>query len=281
MRERLGAHWSIIHSLPSSKAILLKSFLSKKFPQYVFENKKFEDWSQTSFKSTAGIILELKDLSGSKLRSLDSLWKRAKALSTLIILTPESHQLLKDRRPQILKSASIILSDRKSLDYIPQLPRWIESAERRDHLKTQNERLQLLMEKTFGAITSFSSRSPSDYRNIAEDMIQGVNGKSYCGLRISLQRWPSLKKKIGLVASSEITETITRMINSTVRHSDRVLHWKDDEFLIFLSNAEPKHLNLCRKRVEQLLSSLNLVANEKPISLPFSVRTVEQMAFIN
>jgi GGDEF domain-containing protein len=275
------AHWNIIHSLPSSKATLLQSFLAKKFPTFDFLVQRFDTSLSIDVSKSSGAILELKDLKNADLKVLDKLWRRCKSIPTLAILTPQSYQLMKQRRPEFLADISIILSDLKSLDYIPQIPRWIDSASRRNRLKSQNERLKRLMAKAFGALDEIPDQGPGDSREFAEDLVQGIAGKPFCGLRVSLRRWNGLKKKLGAIGHREVIDSIGRMINSAVRNSDRVLHWKEDEFLIFLSNTEPKNLKLCQSRVEQLLSSFTITADQRKVSVPFSVKTVEQMAFFS
>lgn len=276
MRVRSGTNWVIIHSLPTSKSFLLKNLLAKRFPKVEFSYFRFgsdEKIGTELLNASAGIILELKELAKTQLKTLDRLWRLTQGRPMISILSPEGFQLLNAKRPDFIQKTTTILSDAKSLDYLMHLPRFIEEIGRRQRLKMQNERLKRLMEKT-------ESQNKDQSQSITEEVLTEVVGRNLCGLRVTLKKWTQLRVKLGNYAQSEILASIGRSIHSAVRNSDRVLHWKDDEFLILLENAEPKNLDLCRDRVKKCLDGLSIKANNRDMSFPFSVRQIERMSLI-
>lgn len=181
----------------------------------------------------------------------------------------------------MIQSNPVILSETKSLDYILQLPRFMNEVSRRNRLRNQNERLTRMMAEKMNEVAAFGDQSELPNVEISVDVFEGQTGKNICGLLISLKRWTGLKKRLGSIVQAELMQSVGRLINSAVRNSDRVLHWKEDEFLVFLSNTEPKNLSLCRQRVERSLSTIVLKSNEKEVQVPFNVRSLEQMAFLS
>jgi len=284
VRSKLGNSWIIVHSLPTSKSFFLKNFLERKFPKLNFEYKKFKGSSteQTAkSNSIAGVILELKSLNKTELKVVDRLWRKLKSKPCIFIVTAEGFQLLHQARPEMVQTNPVILSETKSLDYILQLPRFMNEVGRRNRLKKQNERLTRLMAEKMTEVASFKDPIELPEVEISVDVVEGQIGKNICGLLVSLKRWTSLKKIFGELGQTELMQAIGRMINSAVRNSDRVLHWKEDEFLVFLSNTEPRNLSMCRQRVERALRSLSVKANQREIALPFAVRSIEQMSFLH
>jgi len=278
VREKTEAKWLIFQTSPLSKSFLLKGLLAKRFPRFHFQYSKFckEEFTPKSFRASesCGIIAELKNFTKTQMRLLDRFWSLVKDQAVILVVTPECFKLLRKARPSIVQNATIVLSEFKSLDYVVQLPRLIEEVGKKNRLKNQNERLARMMEKTMERRNEASTPALGD-------IFEASTQKDLCGLHISLKKWEILKRKIGIIGHQEVLESIGRMINSAVRNSDRILRWKEDEFLIFLSNAEPRHLNMCRDRVERMLSSINLQANNKEVSIPFAVKPLEQMAFLN
>ncbi len=281
-----------MQTLPSSKSFLLKGVLSKRFPQIKFDFKRFikSDLSPDTGKAKSlrqeaiGIIFELKNIVKSDLKILDQAWRIYKNKPAIFILTPEGFQFLNKVRSDLLTQTSVIISETKSLDYIIQLPRFIEAIGRKNRLQTQNDRLRRLMEKTFESLAGFglnTENPPATSREVAEGLKETAADQELCGLRVSLKGWPQVKRRLGHSGQAEVMNSVARLINTAVRNSDRVLHWKENEFLIFLSNTERNQLASCRSRVAESLSSLQLSANHRQVQLPFTVKSIEKMSFLH
>jgi PleD family two-component response regulator len=281
VHQKSGAGWVIIQSTPVTKSVFLKNLLEKRFPSYRFSYQRFAGFKKAAIKlkKPDGVIAELKMLSSASLKTFDLLIKGFKDIPIILIVSPTGFQLLNQKRKKQLHSSLVALSETKSLDYLIQLPRLIEEVGRKKRLKAQNERLQRLMEKRFPQINSFdparNTNDPSQTREVLGELMRQEDRHSQCGLKITLRRWTDIKTNLGDTAQGEVVDLLSRMIQSVVRNSDRVLRAKENEFLIFLSNTDRRHLSKCKERLEQALSSLKIQSNQRERKIPFSISSME------
>lgn len=282
MQGLKGVEWVVLESSPHSKTVFLKDLLKKRFPHCNFNFHAFYD-SKSAKKALklrpSGVIAELKTFSQTSLKLFDRFFSDYREIPHILILSPAGFQLLNQKRKDKLHQAMIALSETTSLDYLIQLPRLIEEAGRKRLLKAQNERLQRLL-KTHTPSHSFG---PSPLTEIVEnrkaiseiirsDCIDGREGQ--CGLRIQLRQWRRHSRQMGEIAQNEVLELISRLINKSVRNSDRVLRSKEDEFTIFLAHTDASHLTRCKERIERTLSEIRISTNQREVELPFSISPI-------
>jgi len=216
------------------------------------------------------VIAEMKNIDRSDLKLVDSFWKRLRSRPAILVVSPAGYQILASLRPQIVEKAVILLSEVKSLDYFIQLPRLIEDIGTKLSLKNQNERLMKLIRS---ATESLEFGSVED---LPREVLISTARNSQCGLQIRVSQWSRLKKSLGSFGQVTFMETLGRTINRAVRNSDRVLHSKEDEFIVFLSNAEPKHVKLCKARIEKSLEAIQVNSDHRRLKIPFIVQPLER-----
>ncbi len=254
---------------------MFKDLLSRKIPAMQFQFERFHS-SQMKQKNLLeridAVIAEIKAIDRSELKLVDQLWKKLRSRPAIFVVSPHVYQLLSKSRPVIAQKAVILLSEVKSLDYFIQLPRLIEDIGQKLSLRNQNERLLKLIRS---ATESIEVGSRDD--NPREHLISGAR-QSQCGLPIRIAQWSRIKRSLGTFGHVAFMEFLGRTINSAVRNSDRVLHSKEDEFIVFLSNAEPKHVKLCKARIEKSLELIHLSADQRRLKVPFVVQTLERSA---
>ncbi len=147
------AAWTIIQSTHLPKSVFLKNILEKKFPSCSFIYRKFSSADfhkkRKEFISGTcdGVISELKSIVGESLRLFDKIVREYRDVPHILVLTPMGYELLKKHRKKVLDRAMVILSETKSLDYLMQLPRFIEEVGVKHRLRAQNERLHKLIQK--------------------------------------------------------------------------------------------------------------------------------------
>jgi diguanylate cyclase (GGDEF)-like protein len=177
----------------------------------------------------------------------------------------------------------IAISETTSLDYLIQLPRMIEEAGRKRLLRFQNERLQRLLQHRMPTADFGPNPRTEIIKNekVLTHLMnsQCLDGRSeQCGLKIQLKHWRRFSKNLGDIAQNEVLELVSRMINKSVRNSDRVLRSKEDEFTIFLSHTDVSNLNRCKERIHQTLSEIRILSNQNELELPFSISSIEHLS---
>lgn len=282
MLLKKGLDWIVFESSPSSKTVFLNDLLKKRFPKFRFHFHKFYDLSSAKKAlklKPAGIIVELKTFSSTSLKIFDKFTKDFREVPQILILNPTGFQLLNQKRKEKLHKAMIAISETTSLDYLIQLPRMIEEAGRKRLLRYQNERLQRLLQHRSPAVTFGPSPLTEIIENekvLAEilnnECLDGPNHQ--CGLKIQLRNWGRLSSNLGEIAQNEVLELVSRMINQSVRNSDRVLRSKEDEFTIFLAHTDASNISRCKERIEKRLLDLRIRSNQKELSLPFSISSI-------
>ncbi|MBN8554496.1 MAG: hypothetical protein J0L93_03545 [Deltaproteobacteria bacterium] len=267
---------------PATKSVFLKNLLEKRFPTYHFSYFRFAEFKAPALKkidAPDGVIAEIKNFTSTSLKTFDAITKAHKNSPIILIVTPSGFQLLNQKRKKVLHSCIVALSETKSLDYLIQLPRLIEEIGRKKRLKAQNERLQRLVEKKFPQLSSFdparSLSCPIQSRQILGELLGPREDKSKFGLKITLNSWSRAKSALSDIGTTEVIDLISRMIQSAVRNSDRILHNKENEFLIFLSNADSSHLSKCKDRLEDALKGLKIHSNKREWRLPFVISSIE------
>lgn len=270
--------WVVIKSSPLSKCHLLKGLLEKQYPQFHFHYYRFnktyfgsnQKIDQSIRQQCLGVIAELKQLKLSTLSYFDRLLKQFSKKPLILILSPQSFKILSEKRKTRLFQHMMIISELKSLDYLTQLPRLMDEVCLRQRLRQENEKLRkmIALESSIDDSLDRLIRSPE-------------NIPTQKGLKITLLRWNQVREKIGKPAQSEVLEAVSRMISRAVRSSDRVLHSKDNEFLVFLSNIDRQQQSRCMQRVREKLSSIQISANTKDINVPFSIRSIDQLPFMS
>lgn len=206
--------------------------------------------------------------------------KDFKDVPQIIILSPSGFQLLNQKRKDMLHQAMIAISETTSLDYLIQLPRMIEEAGRKRLLKYQNERLQRLLQNQSPS-AGFAPNSRTEIIETGKALTEILNTEcldgrnSPCGLKIQIKRWQRMSRQLSEIAQNEVLEVISRIINQSVRNSDRVLRSSEDEFTIFLSHTEASNLTRCKDRIERTLSELRILSNNRELRLPFSISALE------
>ncbi|MDB5038275.1 MAG: hypothetical protein JWQ35_1803 [Bacteriovoracaceae bacterium] len=281
--------WMVVQSSPSTKAVFLNNILKKKFPGYSFLHSK---WASESFQKIVkenldGIILEIKTLTEASLSIYDKFNKFYKATPKILVITPKAYQWLSVRRRDALDHSLVVLSEIKSLDYILQLPRFIEEVGRKRRLRFQNERLQRLVEKRIPHLHSFRSTLQEAEGINSRDMIEDLladdkqnNRAHQCGLKLKITSWKRLRNSLGATAQNELADLLSRLINGIVRNSDRVLRSADDEFLIFLSNTQSSNLSRCKDRLEKALRSFRIEANNRNLKLPIEIAAIDHLSYL-
>jgi hypothetical protein len=281
--------WLVIQSSPSSKASFLRELLRKKFPTYSFlHSKPFQDKKRLPKDSFDGIILELKSLSKSTLSIYDKLNKTYRNNAKILVVTPNGYQLLNLRRKKALDHSLIILSETKSLDYILQLPRFIEEVGRKKRLRLQNERLQRLIRMRLPHLQSFSGslsdsisvNTKETIRDLLGEDARGRNNQQ-CGLKLKLKTWDKIRNILNSSAQTEVFDLIYRLIHGIVRNSDHVLRSAEDEFLIFLSNTQEANLSRCKERLERALKSFRIEANSQSLRFPVQIVSLDRLSYIS
>jgi GGDEF domain-containing protein len=273
VREKSGAYWVVVHSLPQSKTFLLKNILAKRFPRLEFHFSRFPQVSkslQTLIEKSAGVLLELKTFDQVDRKALDKICRWTEGKSVLSILSPEAFHWIQKTRAEFYHRMGVLISELKSLDYLVQIPRLIEEVQRKHLLRSQNERLRRLVAQAHDA--AVATRIPPDFTG---DFLEGVQEKNLTGLKVTIKKWTTTRRRLGEHAEAEVLDSIGRLINNAVRNSDRVLRWKDDEFLVLLSNTEPRSLESCRNRLQSSLGQLSLSANHRSLEIPFDIRFVQ------
>ena len=252
---------------------MFKDLLARKLPLMQFHFTKFQsaELKKRSFLDQMdAVIAELKSIDRSDLKLVDHLWKKLRSRPAIFVVSPDGYQLLSKLRPQIVQKAVVLLSEIKSLDYFIQLPRLIEDIGQKVNLKNQNERLLKLIKS---ATESLEFGSVDD---LPREVLISSARNSQCGLQIRISQWSKLRKSLGVFGHMAFMEFLSRTINSAVRNSDRVLHSKEDEFIVFLSNAEPKHVKLCKARIEKSLEAIQLSSDQRRLKVPFIVQPLER-----
>lgn len=271
-----AARWCVfVNTLQAQNNALLKNILTKRFSHHRFDFKRLEGRSLLGTISKTqwdGIIADLKTLSDRSLPLLDKMMKAFRQTPFIMVVNPVGFQLLQKRRPKYLDRPMILLSETKSLDYLLHLPRFIDEVGRKKRLKAQNERLQRLAAQRLPQLSETS---------IADSLRADENTKTWrCGLKIQFRDWSRLKRSVGETGLTEIASTISRVIQTSVRNSDRVLHANEDEFLIFLSHAESSQLKRCQERLSQSLKTFDITANQRNIKLPFTITPLERLSYL-
>jgi GGDEF domain-containing protein len=288
VRGKIIPKWMVIQSAPSSKVVFLQELLKKKFPTYSFIHTKGSTELQIFFKQTwDGIILEMKMLNELSLGIYDKINKNFRNVPKILVLTPPGYQWFMARRKDALDHSLVILSDIKSLDYVLQLPRFIEEVGRKKRLRMQNERLQRLIEKKIPHLQGFSMPTQNALSINSREMIRGflaeeMRGKRShpCGLKLTLKGWNKVQKLIGSAAQNEVVDLLYRLISGIVRNSDRVLRSAEDEFLIFLSNTQSASLSRCKERLEKALDSLQIEANSRNLKFPVKIASLDHLNYL-
>lgn len=270
--------WVVIKSSPLSRSHLLKALLERQFPQFCFQYFRF---NKACFGSTKGIdaairkqcvgvIAELKQLKSSTLAQFDHMVRQFAHKPLIFILSPQSFRVLSEKRKKILFENMMVISELKSLDYLTQLPRLMEEVSLRQKLQIENEKLLQLINSEISVDASLN-RALNDSQNVPTQK----------GLKIRLLKWNQIRSGLSNAAQTEILEAFTRMISRAVRSNDRVLHNRDNEFLVFLSNIDRTQQTRCVQRVKEKLSSIQISANTKEIRVPFSVDSIDQLPFMS
>ncbi len=213
-----------------------------------------------------GVIIELKYLRSSGLRKFDLIFKEYSKSPMIFILSPQSFQLLSPARKKMVFEHMMILSEIKSLDYLTQLPRLMEEVSFRHKIQKENDHLRQLIQV----------EQPVD-RSLHSALRSQKSKSSQRGLRITLNHWGRWRVRFGTVAQNEILEAFSRMISRAVRASDRVLHNRENEFIVFLSNVETTQQRQCMQRVKEKLMSIEIIENTKKLGLNFSIRPVSHL----
>jgi GGDEF domain-containing protein len=227
-----------------------------------------------------GVIMELKAFTIDNVNALDRITKKLKGIPTILVATPASYQvLISSRRGQIDQSL-VILSEQKSLDFVIQLPRFIEDVATKRRLRLQNERLQRMLAKTSPAqhfLPSTTAPEPQMVKQVLRVDREAHQGQQ-CALKISFKNWNRIAKTIGASGRVEVLELISRLIHKSVRNSDRVLRSAEHEFLVLLSNTRSVHLARCKERLERALKALALEKDSRPVRLAFAISSLETYA---
>lgn len=272
----MEGYWVVIKSSPLSRSHLLRALLERQFPKIHFHYLRFNKLHfgpgkkiDLKLRSNAhGVIAELKQLQKTGLSYFDRLVKQFVHQPIIFILSPESFSLLSATRKKILFQHMMVISELKSLDYLTQLPRLMDEVSLRSRLKQENERLRELIasEKSIDESLDFvlSEENPHSTQK---------------GLKITLKDWNRFKSKVGQHAQSEVIEAFSRMISRAVRSSDRILHSRENEFLVFLSNIDRVQQARCMQRVKEKLSSIEIAANTRHLDIGFSVNSIEHLPF--
>lgn len=276
----------VIQSASSSKIVFLQELLKKKFPTYAFVHTK----NTKPFLKQAwdGIILEMKMLNDLSLSLYDKIQKNFRNVPKILVLTPPGYQWFMSKRKNVLDHSLIILSDTKSLDYVLQLPRFIEEVGRKKRLRMQNERLQRLIEKRIPSIQSFNPSNRGSLSINSREMIRDFltddlqSRRSHpCGLKLTVKSWSRVRSSIGNAAQNEVVDLLYRLISGIVRNSDRVLRSAEDEFLIFLSNTQSANLSRCKERLEKALDCVRIEANSRTLKLPVAIASLDHLTYVN
>ena len=278
----------VVQSSPSPKSVFVNGFLEKKFPSYTFTYMKC---TSQSFRLSAkealdGIILELKTFSDSAIAAYDKIHRQFKNIPKILVVTPSTYQWLGLKRKKALDHSLVLLSETKSLDYILQLPRFIEEVGKKKRLRLQNERLQRLVEKRIPHLHGFGISQNLNTLPNYEETIDGLISENtsprqmQCGLKLKLKTWTKLRSALGTTAQNEVLDLLYRIINSVVRNSDRVLRSAEDEFMIFLSNTQNTQLARCRERLERALKSFRVEANNRMLRLPIQIAALDHLTYL-
>jgi len=281
VRGRLGSSWVIVENARREKSTFLKNFLSKRFPKHSFFYRKLQQATSahraTKSATLEGVIAELKSLNEQSLPLIDRLHKEYKNCPMILILTPAVYQVLNRRRKRLLDRTTVLISETKSLDYLIQLPRFMDEVGRKRRLRFQNERLQRLAERH---LPNFNGQGFSAGGSSERDLLPTLMSRdrsSQCGLKVKIQNWRQTSKVLGEFGRNEVVDLVSRMIHEIVRNTDRVLRSQEDEFIIFLSNASPDHTNRCKDRLEKALENFTLSSNERDLKFPFAISALEQL----
>lgn len=280
--------WIVFETSSSSKTVFLNDLLKKRFPKSKFHFHPFYE-SKIAKKllaaKPAGVILELKTFSQASLKVFDRFIKDFSEIPQIFILCPSGFQLLNQKRKEKLQHAMIAISETTSLDYLIQLPRMIEETGRKRLLRYQNERLQRLLQHR-GMSQGFAPHPVTEIIENGKAISEILNSdcletrSTQCGLKIRLKNWNRFSQSMGEIARNEVIELVSRMINRSVRNSDRVLRSKEDEFTIFLAHADSSNLSRCKERIAKTLSELQISANRKSYSLPFLISSIDQLTLV-
>jgi len=272
--EKGVSRWIVIKQTSINRTPLLKSVLADRFPdiefQYIRFTRKnltriFRERSSIPFK---GIIAELKSFTEASLKDFDFLSKASEEAACILILSPSSYGILNKRRHAALEKCSMLLSEPKSLDYLSHLPRLLEDIGLKTRLRAQNERLKKMVK----APQEVFSERIFDH---------GLAAKSLppAGLRIIVKEWERIQKHLGHEAQKELSSQFVNQICRVVRNSDQVMQYKENEFVIFLSNVSLKQIRECTSRLQECLSKINLRANNKDLNLAFQLSPLTDLIF--
>ena len=213
--------------------------------------------------------MDLKQLNPQSLPLVDKLNRHYSQVPIILILSPSSYQLLNSHGLEIRKRSIILLSEPKSFDYLLQIPRLMEEVRRKKRLKTQNERLQrYILQKASHIHKDWTTRH--QWLQDLQARIK-IQSPSSCGFKVVLKSWKTAKKEMHEIAQTEVLETLSRLLRHAVRKTDHILHFRDNEFHVLLSNANHLRSEQCLTRIETLLKDFSLKANDRPLDLPFSI----------
>ncbi len=267
VRRLQSLKWVIVQTTPSSRALCLKDILHKKFPQHSFSYFDTKSKRQ-ELRSAHGIVFELKNLNPKTLRRADTLLQQLGRIPRILIVTPEGYQILTKRHPLWIDHSLIILSETASLDYLLHIPRLIQEVINKRDLKRQNEELRKMINDKVQEIF----KSGTD--GVLDELMDDTHPPP-CRIKVTMRRWQATSRRLGsAMAQSTLFETLHQTIAQSVRQGDRILHAKENEFLIFLDKTSKPQLERCRKRIEAALAQVSLWANDKPIPCPFEVVTI-------
>lgn len=277
VRGKLSSGWGVIQSSPLSQAIGLQDILKKRFPHYEFNFWSISDLplkkkDKDLLKSANGLIVELKSALADAVPLFDRIQRLQAQMTIIFIVTPQVYRSLMEKRRDRIDHTLIILSELVSLDYLLQLPRLMEEVVAKRDLKQQNEKLQRMIKARDDLIDSGST---DDSVELVEHLIE-EKSHPHKGLRVTLSGWQKIKHHIGSkAAQNEVLSACGRAMSQIVRQSDRILHSQENEFIIFLSNATASTLHRCEDRITQALAQLKIEANNKCLSMPFRVASLD------
>ncbi|PIR22199.1 MAG: hypothetical protein COV44_09285 [Deltaproteobacteria bacterium CG11_big_fil_rev_8_21_14_0_20_45_16] len=268
------SRWIVIKQTPINRTPLLKSVLADRFPEIEFEYTRFTSKNLAKiFRERAsgpfkGVIAELKSFTEDSLKDFDFLYKARENAACILILSPASYSVLNKRRHAALAKCSMLLSEPKSLDYLSHLPRLLEDIGLKTRLRAQNERLRKMV------------KAPQEvFTERIFDHGLAANSLPPAGLRIIVKEWERIQKHLGHEARKELSSQFVSQICRVVRNSDQVMQYKENEFVIFLTNVSLKQVRECRSRLQECLAKINLRANNKDLNLAFQLSPLTDLIF--
>lgn len=285
LEMRKSGSWVVLKSSALQKTPLMAKLLADRFPHLNFRFVPFhiESLFQAHrIHGFEGAIAELKILDEKHLALFDRLLKITHQRHLILILSPESFQLLNRQRPHCLESLCVVLSEIASLDYLAQIPRAIDSLLHKKRLREENEELkrQLAEHDTFSSRRFIDLYAPSELQKSAEtvsDLLEQRLSVQGC-LKVSMKKWHAFAPRVSASAKAELSALITRLIGSTVRGNDRILRKKENEFFIYLENADESQLESCLRRLSDQLRQFEFRIDDEVINLDFGLEPVPPVA---